>query len=114
MQKKDEAIKNICASLLQAGKIEGYAYDHFRQSEAVQPSFAVYRRVATKNFSADGLVYHRGQSVDLELYAETPDEMAALMDATESLLTSSNLYYECTADTVYIEAEDFYETLYEV
>ena len=114
MQKKDEIIKGICDSLLENELIEGYAYDHFRQSEAVNPPFAVYRRVAPDNFSADGIVYHRGQNVDLELYAETPDEMAGLMDATEELLTSSGLYYECTADTAYIESEDFYETLYEV
>lgn len=111
---KDEDIKAICEALLEDDLIEGYAYDHFRQSEVVDPPFVVYRRVAPTNFSADGIVYHRGENVDLELYAETPDDMADLMDKVEELLTSSGIYYECTADTVYIESEDFYETLYEV
>lgn len=110
---KDELIKGICAALLEDGDIEGYEYDHFNQGETVDPPFAVYRRVAPENFSADGIVYHRGENVDLELYASTPDEMKDLMDAAEALLDAAGLFYRIAADTAYIESEDFYETLYE-
>lgn len=112
--KKADVIKCVCADLLDHQQIEGYTYDHFRQSEAVDPPFAVYRHAQADNFSADGKVYYRGENVDLELYAETPEDMAALMEAAESYLDGYEIYWECTADTVYIESEDFYETLYEV
>lgn len=114
MQKKDNAVKAILANLVTANKITGYAYDHFRQSEVVPTPFALYRRVAADNFGADGVVYHRGDNVDLELYADTPEDMAELMDTVETMLTESGLYFRLSADTAYIESEDFYETLYEL
>lgn len=113
MRKKDEIIKSILTNLVSAEKIEGYAYDHFRQSEAVPTPFAVYRRVAPDNVPADDVVYHRGDNVDLEIYADTPEDMAELMDAVEEMLTEAGLYFRIAADTAYIESEDFYETLYE-
>lgn len=114
MRRKDEIVEGVLNSLLNEGTIEGFAYDHFRQSEAVDPPFVVYRRVAPQNFSADGVVYSRGDNVDLELYAESPDEMASLMAATEELLDAEKVFYNITADTVYLENEDFYESLYEL
>lgn len=114
MSKKSDIAKSVCAALLESEYITGYAYDHFRQSEAVPPPFAVYRRVAKDNFSADGAVYHHGDGVDLELYASDPDEMETLMEAVEALFDSAEVFYNLTADTAYIESEDFYESLYEI
>ena len=114
MQRKDEVVKTICAELEGSGLIEGYAYDHFRESQSVPPPFVVYRRVAYNNFSADGIVYHHGNNVDLELYAEDPDSMSELMREVESLLDNAGLFYNLSADTVYIESEDLYESLYEI
>lgn len=112
--RKDETVRGICEALFNDGLIEGHAYDHFRQQDAVATPFAVYRRVSTPNFSADGTVYHHGDNVDFELYADTPDEMATLMGRVEELLDEAELFYVLAADTVYIEQEDFYETLYEL
>ena len=112
--RKDEIVRDICRTLLDEGMIEGFAYDHFRQQDAVDTPFAVYRRVAAQNFSADGMVYHHGDNVDFELYADTPDEMALLMKRVEELMDASEIFYSLAADTVYIEQEDFYETLYEL
>ena len=112
--RKDEICELVCQTLKSEGKISDYRYDHFRQEEAVPPPFALYRRVAPDNFSADGMVYHHGQNVDLELYAETPDEMATLMARAEVLLDAEKVYYKLAADTVYIESEDMYESLYEL
>ena len=114
MRSKDEIVEGVLNALLEDDAIEDFAYDHFRQSEAVDPPFAIYRRVAPQNFYADGAVYYRGDNVDLELYAESPEEMASLMAATEELLDAEEVYYNIAADTVYIENEDFYETLYEL
>lgn len=114
MREKDNIVTSVCDTLVSEGMIEAYAYDHFRESEAVPLPFAVYRRVAQNNFSADDKVYFRGGGVDLEIYASTPDEMTTIMTRAEALLDGNDIYYECTADTVYIESEDFYETLYEL
>ena len=46
-------------------------------------------------------------------YADDPDTMDAIMEAFESQADAAELVYERTADTVYIEDEDFYESLYE-
>ena len=113
MQRKDKRVKEILEKLKQTDGYD-YRYDHFKQSEAVPPPFLVYRRVAACNFSADGKVYHHGDNVDLELYASTPDEMAELMEKVEALLDDAEIFYNLTADTVYIETEDFYESLYEI
>lgn len=112
--RKDKVVKRICKEMEAEGLIEGFAYDHFRQSEAVPTPFAVYRRVAADNFSADGIVYKRGEKVDLELYADTQEDMEKLMEAAEEKLTAADIFYRIGADTVYIESEDFYETLYEI
>ncbi len=111
---KEQVVKNICEYLKSEGIVEDYRYDHFTESEAVLPPFVVYRRVAPNNFSADGIVYQRGQNIDLEVYASDPDEMANIMEAIEEKLTESELFYQLTADTVYIDSEEFYETLYEL
>lgn len=113
MPRMDETVAGICQALYESDEIP-YEYDHFTESSAVPPPFVLYRRVAANNFSGDGMVYHKGQGVDLELYAATPDEMAELMEKVEALLDAEELYYEKTADTVYITTEDFYETLYEL
>ena len=52
--------------------------------------------------------------MDLELYASDPDEMAAIMAAFEEKLDAAEIFYQLTADTAYIESEDFYESLYEL
>lgn len=112
--RKDEQIKAILATLKSNGDVNDYAYDHFTESSAVDLPFAVYRRVAPQTFSADGVVYHRGDNVDFEIYAATPDEMIAIMAKAEAAMDAAELFYNIAADTAYIESEDFYETLYEI
>lgn len=112
--RKDEQIKAICEALKENGDINDWAYDHFTEASAVDLPFAVYRRVAPPSFSADGVVYHLGENVDLEIYAATPDDMIAIMAKAEAALDGAELYYNIGADTAYIESEDFYETLYEI
>lgn len=113
MQRKDEIIKQVCEKLRETDGIP-FEYDHFTESDAVPPPFVLYRRVAASNFSADGVVYAKGEAVDLELYTATPDEMAKLMKKVEDLLEAAEVFYSKTADTVYITSEDFYESLYEI
>lgn len=111
--RKDKLIKGILEIIKTKSGID-FRYDHFRQSEAVPPPFIVYRRVAPDTFSADGITFNKGQNVDIELYAEDEDQMAEIMEQIEELLDQNGIYYRLAADTVYIQSEDFYETLYEV
>ena len=64
--RKDQIIENVCKTLKEDKVITDYRYDHFEEYEAIPPPFAVYRRVAPQNFSADGIVYHHGENVDLD------------------------------------------------
>lgn len=114
MREKDELVISICETLVEERLIEAYAYDHFKKSKAVLPPFAVYRRIARDNFPADSIVYWRGGGIDLEIYASDPDEMDGIMERVEELFAQNETFYECTADTVYLESEDFYESLYEL
>lgn len=113
MQGKVEIIKNILAQLEASGGVP-YRYDHFRQSEAVDPPFIVWRRVASDGTGADGSVYHYEPGIDIEIYAEDEESMADLMDKLRVLLDAVPIFYKITADTVYIESEDFYESLFEL
>lgn len=107
-------MKAICQALKARGVIVDFAYDHFKTSEAVPPPYAIYRRVAKDNMPADDVVYFSDRGVDLEIYADTPEEMADVMEQAEALLDGAELFWELTADTVYIDSEDFYESLYEL
>lgn len=110
---KDKIVRTILEALSKSDGLP-FRYDHFRQSEAVNPPFAVYRRVVNDPFGADGLNYHDEVGCDLEVYAETPEDMEYLMGRIEELLAAQEVFYKKTADTVYIESEDFYESLYEL
>lgn len=112
MQRKVEQIKAICEEIKLSHGID-YRYDHFRQKEAVPPPFLVYRKMPSQSFSADNKTYFKDGEVDLELYASTPEEMNDLMEKVERLLDENEIYYNLTADTIYIDSEDFYESLYE-
>ena len=113
--RKDEVVKSICEALVENKVITAYAYDHFEVDDYAELPYAVYRRIAPQNFSADDKTYHRADSnVDFEIYSADPDEMAEVMEAVEALLDTSELFYQLTADTAYIESERFYETLYEL
>lgn len=111
--RESEKVKKILTELKKAHGWD-FRYDHFAQGEAVPLPFIVYRRVAPTTFSADGKVYHHGQNVDIELYASDEVEMSDIMTALEEKLDEAEVYYRITADTAYIESEDFYESLYEI
>ena len=61
-------------------------------------------------FSADNLVYHHFNRLDIEVYTDykDPDMEASI----EEVLTAHELYYE--KSEVWIETEKMYEVLYEL
>ena len=109
---KSEQIEAICEEIKRIYGID-YRYDHFHTKEAIPPPFLIYRKMPAQSFSADNKTYFKDGEVDLELYASTPDEMAELMEIVEAFFDEYEIYYNLTADTIYINSEEFYESLYE-
>ena len=72
--------------------------------------FLVYLVTGTNNFSADGIVYHCIQSVQIELYTDLKDP--ALEAVVEKALADAGIYWE--RSETYIESERCWETIYSV
>ena len=87
-----------------------YAYDHFAEGESPDPPFICFLYPKAANFSADGIVYHHFNRLDIEVYTDykDPDMEAAI----EEVLTAHELFYE--KSEVWIETEKMYEVLYEL
>ena len=50
-----------------------FAYDHFAEGESPDPPFICYLLPQSDNFSADGKVYLKVSSVNIELYTDSKD-----------------------------------------
>ena len=85
-----------------------YAYDHFAEGEAPDPPFLCYLLPGSDNFSADGKVYLKVSSVNIELYTDNKD--LAVEQKLEAVLDTHGIFYDKTE--VWIESEKLYEVLY--
>lgn len=85
-----------------------YAYHHFEKGKSPKPPFMLYLYPKSRNFSADGGVYHKKNEVDLELYTDTKNIL--LEDRVEEVLDRHKIFYQ--KSEVYIEKEKLYEVLY--
>ena len=85
-----------------------YAYDHFAEGEAPDPPFLCYLLPGSDNFSADGKVYLKVRSVNIELYTDSKD--LAVEQKLEAVLDTHGIFYDKTE--VWIESEKLYEVLY--
>ena len=85
-----------------------FAYDHFAEGESPDPPFICYLLPGSDNFSADGLVYHKMQTVHIELYTDrkNPDTEAAV----ETVLDNNRIFYN--KSEVWIPSEKLYEVIY--
>lgn len=72
--------------------------------------FIVYLVTGTNNFSADGIVYHCIQSVQIELYTElkSPENEALV----ENALTDAGIFWQ--RSEAYIESEHCWEIIYSI
>ena len=85
-----------------------FAYDHFAEGESPDPPFICYLLPQSDNFSADGKVYLKVSSVNIELYTDSKEldveqKLAAVLD-------THGIFYDKTE--VWIESEKLYEVLY--
>lgn len=85
-----------------------YAYHHFEEGKSPDPPFMLYLYPKSRNFSADGGVYHKKSEVDLELYTDTKNIL--LEYQVEEVLDRHKIFYQ--KSEVYIEKEKLYEVLY--
>lgn len=84
------------------------AYSHFKT--AVSAPFIVYHVTNNPHFIADNKVYHKIDSIDIELYTDIKDLKAEA--ALENLLDQAEIPY--TAYPQYIQEEQLHQKIYEV
>ena len=85
-----------------------FAYDHFAEGESPDPPFLCYLLPESRNFAADGRVYHKITEVRLELYTDYKDLI--LERSVESVLDAHGIFYE--KSETWIESEKLYEVLF--
>lgn len=85
------------------------AYDHFSEGESPDPPFICFLFPGSDNFSADGRVYLKVRSVNVELYTNLKDP--GLEGRLETVLDQHGIFYQKTE--VWIETEKLYEVLYQ-
>ena len=85
-----------------------FAYDHFAEGESPEPPFVCYLLPGSRNFAADGRVYHKGSEVRLEVYTDRKD--LGLEARAEAVLDAHGIFYN--KSEVWIESERLYEVLY--
>lgn len=85
-----------------------FAYDHFAEGESPDPPFLCYLLPESRNFAADGRVYHKITEVRLELYTDYKD--LTLERSVESVLDAHGIFYE--KSETWIESEKLYEVLF--
>ena len=87
-----------------------FAYDHFAEGEVPKPPFAVFLYPGSNNFSADGIVYHKINELNIELY--TDEKNPDTEESIEAVLDKYGLFYQKTEN--WIEEERLFEVLYEM
>ena len=85
-----------------------FAYDHFAEGESPDRPFICYLLPQSDNFSADGKVYLKVSSVNIELYTDSKD--LSVEQKLEAVLDTHGIFYDKTE--VWIESEKLYEVLY--
>ena len=76
--------------------------------QKADPPFICYLLPGSDNFSADGLVYHKMQTVHIELYTDRKDPDTET--AVETVLDKNRIFYN--KSEVWIPSEKLYEVIY--
>ena len=84
------------------------AYDHYAEGESPDPPFLIFLFPSSDNFSADGKVYQKIDSLHVELYTDRKDPV--LESNVEKVLDDHDIFYNKTE--VWIPEERLYEVLY--
>ena len=84
------------------------AYDHFAEGESPDPPFLCFLLPSSDNFSADGRVYQRIDTLHVELYTDKKEPEAEAQ--VEAALDAQGFFYN--KSEVWIPEERLYEVLY--
>ena len=84
------------------------AYDHYAEGESPDPPFLIFLFPSSSNFSADGKVYQKIDTLHVELYTDRKDPV--LESNVEKVLDDHDIFYNKTE--VWIPEERLYEVLY--
>ena len=87
-----------------------YAYDHFAEGEVPNAPYIVFLFPGSNNFSADGVVYHKIDELNIELYSTKKDPRSEEM--IEAVLDEHGLFYQKTE--AWLDDEKLFEVLYEM
>ena len=85
-----------------------FAYDHFAEGESPARPFICFLSPGSDNFSADGRVYYKIDTVHIELYTDEKNPETEYL--VEAVLDERGIFYDKTE--VWIESEKLYEVLY--
>ncbi len=86
------------------------AYNHFAEGEEPKTPYVIYRYPGSDNFAADGIVYHKINELDIELYFDKKDTKTE--EVIEAVLDEHGLFYQKTE--VWLSDERLFEVLYEM
>ena len=86
------------------------AYSHFAEGDVPESPYVVVNGFGSENFSADGIVYHEIEDIDIELYCEKKDPESEKKIA--DFLTEHKIYYE--KEETYIDTEKKIQVIFEI
>lgn len=86
------------------------AYSHFAEGHVPKAPYIVVQGMGSDNFSADGIVYHKIEDIDIELYCnkKEPEIEKKIAD----FLTANKIYYE--KQETYIDSEKMIQVIFEI
>lgn len=68
-----------------------FAYHHFAEGESPDPPFLIYLFPGSHNFGADGGVYFKVNTLDIELYTDKKDPESE--ECIEAILDATGFFY---------------------
>ena len=86
------------------------AYSHFAEGHVPKCPYIVLQGMGSDNFSADGIVYHETEDINIVLYCDKKDQITEKKIA--DFLTANKIYYE--KQETYIESEKMIQTVFEI
>lgn len=84
------------------------AYETFPLDRAPELPFICFIAPDSNNFAADGIVYHKAISIQVELYSKYRDRVSE--NLIEQKLTDNGIFYQW--ENTYLDDEKCYMTIY--
>lgn len=86
------------------------AYSHFGDGDVPQYPYIVLNGLGSDNFSADGIVYHAAEDINIELYCDKKEPETERK--ISEFLTGNKIFYE--KQETYIDTEKMIQVIFEI